>query len=257
MSEPTPEELELEKKKIEYENLTINLAQKELDLATLIGEMQSFESLYVKIVGVRLVELDDIEAQIQERLVSNHPHDINAQFKAETARENAQASSQAFQQSDKETESIEKFKPTENLKNLYREVAKLIHPDLEQDEKARIYREELMKQANQAFQMGDEDKLNSILREWQTSPETIIGEGVAEDLVRIIRLISRIGRRIQLIEEEYSKILNSEICRLMNDIADAENSERDLLSEMAEELDTRIAQKRKILIGLLNNTISS
>ena len=196
MSEQTPEKLELEKKQSELDNLTLLLAQKELDLATLISELLVFESKYVQVVGVRIAELDDIEAQILGKLVSKHPLDPGISEEAEIAREKARASKFASSHIDNDTDHLEEFKPSENIKNLYREVAKQIHPDLAQDEKEKKIREELMKKANQAFKVGDEEKLRSILKEWDSSPDRISGEGIAADLIRIIRQISKIERRI-------------------------------------------------------------
>ena len=50
----------------ELNGLESELAQRELDLATLHGELRAFEARYLRIVGVRLAELDKIEAQIAE-----------------------------------------------------------------------------------------------------------------------------------------------------------------------------------------------
>ena len=40
------------------------LAQRELDLLTLQAELNEFESLYLRLVGVKYAELDEIEARI-------------------------------------------------------------------------------------------------------------------------------------------------------------------------------------------------
>ena len=62
----TPEEQELSKKLSELSELEEELAQRELDLATLQAELNIFESNYLSTVGVRLAELDEIEAQVAE-----------------------------------------------------------------------------------------------------------------------------------------------------------------------------------------------
>jgi multidrug efflux pump subunit AcrA (membrane-fusion protein) len=62
----TPEELELEKKKSELSALEAELSQRELELATAQAELHTFERRYLRVVGVRYAELDDIEAQIAE-----------------------------------------------------------------------------------------------------------------------------------------------------------------------------------------------
>ena len=66
ISNRTPEEQELEKKKAELAALEAELIQRELDLATFRAELTEFETRYLSIVGVRYAELDEIEAQIAE-----------------------------------------------------------------------------------------------------------------------------------------------------------------------------------------------
>jgi septal ring factor EnvC (AmiA/AmiB activator) len=62
----SPEEEELEKKRAELAALEADLAQRELDLATLHAELHAFEQKYQQMIGIRYVELDQIEAQISE-----------------------------------------------------------------------------------------------------------------------------------------------------------------------------------------------
>jgi len=54
----------------------------------------------------------------------------------------------------------EPFTPSENLKKLYREVAKRVHPDLATEESERQRRHELMAEANRAYAEGDEARLH-------------------------------------------------------------------------------------------------
>ena len=58
----TPEEKELRKKQAELKDLEDRLGEKELELATFRAELNSFEALYIRVVGVKYAELDDIEA---------------------------------------------------------------------------------------------------------------------------------------------------------------------------------------------------
>jgi hypothetical protein len=58
----TPEEKELNKKKAELKTLEGELAQRELDLATLKAELHNFQNIYLSVVGIRHAELEEIEA---------------------------------------------------------------------------------------------------------------------------------------------------------------------------------------------------
>lgn len=74
----TPEEKELARKLAELTVLESDLAQRELDLATLQAELHVFERRYLHIVGVRYAELDEINAKIDEimmlrELISQNP----------------------------------------------------------------------------------------------------------------------------------------------------------------------------------------
>ena len=62
----TPEEIELEKKRAELSVLKEELALKELDLTTLQVDLEDLRRRYLRIVGVKLARLDDLEAQIAE-----------------------------------------------------------------------------------------------------------------------------------------------------------------------------------------------
>jgi len=66
-------------------------------LATLQAELRSFEGTYLRAVGSRLAELDEIEAQIAEAASRNQPEDPEAQDRASQARAQAQESARAVE----------------------------------------------------------------------------------------------------------------------------------------------------------------
>ena len=240
MKGKTPEEKELGRKLSQLAELEEKLAQRELDLATLQAELNAFESIYLRIVGVRLAELDEIEAQIAETKARLKPKDNKMHEHAAHARSRAQSSAEETGISQELKK--EKFKPSERLKKLYREVAKSIHPDLAVDEKERLRREKLMAEANRAYEDGDEAKLRAILDEWESSPESVKGEGTAAELVRVIRKLSQIKKRLRSIEIELTQLKKSDLYKLKRDTEKAEDKGRDLLSELAAQVDDDIAE---------------
>lgn len=166
----TPEQQELDKKLAELAALETKLAQRELDVATTQAELHAFEREYLQVVGIRYTELDRLEAQIAEYMAY--------------------------------LESSRDFRPSESLKKLYREVAKRIHPDLTTDEDERSRRQQLMAEANQAYEDGDEEQLQAILHGWESNPESVEGEGVAAELIRAIRKIAQGRDRLKVIQKE-------------------------------------------------------
>ena len=211
----TPEQEELEKKKAELAALETELAEKELNLVTFQAELGSFENEYMRVIGIRYTELDRIEAQIEEYI--------------------------AFLESDRD------FKPSLELKKLYREVAKKIHPDLATDDEERQRRQELMAEANIAYENGNLEKLKSILQDWENSPESIKGEGISFELIRIIRQIAQSRDRLKSIQLEITTLEQTELFQLKTKIIEAEKVGQDLLADMANELDKQINSAMKKL----------
>lgn len=245
----TPEEEELDKKLSDLDDLESDLAQWELELATLHGELRAFEIRYFRIIGIRYAELDEIEAQIAELQARLKPKNKQSQKHAEQARIKAQESAQAaggIQEQFKQ----EKFIPSESLKKLYREVAKSVHPDLANDEEERARRQRLMAEANRAYEEGDEARLEAILHEWESSPESVKGDGVGAELVRVIRKITQAKERLNVIEAEIDQLKGSELYQLKIKIEDAETEGRDPLEEMASQLDEQIALAKQRLMEM-------
>jgi len=235
----TPEEEEFDKKLTGLNELESELAQRELDLATIHGELRAFEIQYLRIIGTRYAELDDIEAQIAELRARLAPKDKNSQKQAEQANTKAQQSAQAAE-GVQDSLRQERFAPSERLKKLYREVAKSVHPDLADDEEERVRRQRLMAEANRAYEDGDEALLEAILREWETSPDFVKGEGVGADLIRVIRKVSQVHERLSVIDTEIAQIRQTTLYQLKIKVEEAEAKGRDLLREMASQLDKQI-----------------
>jgi DnaJ-domain-containing protein 1 len=214
----TPEDEELEKKLAELTALETELIQRELDLTTVHAELHSFEREYLQIVGSRYIELERIEAQITEYIAY--------------------------------LESSRDFNPSDSLKKLYREVAKRIHPDLTTDEAEKVRRQQLMVEANQAYEAGDEEKLKAILHDWESSSESVKGKGIAAELIRVIRKIAQCRDRLKTIEKEIESLEQTELYQLKTQVFTAKEIGQDLLAEMAQHLDEQIAEALQRLTEL-------
>jgi len=239
------------KKLSELATFESELAESELELATLRAELQALERQYLRVVGVRFAELDEIEAKIAEALADQSPGDTSAHDRAASARSRAQESAQAAG-TVREPSERERFEPSEDLKKLYRDVAKRIHPDLATDENERERRTHLMAEANKAYEEGDEERLKAILREWGSSPEAVPGDSVGARLVRTIRKIAQVEERLRAIKTEIASIKESDLYDLKTKVEEALKDGRDLLAEMAYQIEQQIKDARKRLkeIGL-------
>ena len=234
-----PEDRELEKKRAELREAENTLAERELELATYQAELHEFEQRYLRIVGSRYAELDEVNAQVAEARARLHPEDKTASNEAAQARSHAQESAEAASEAIT-IEARAKFKPTDEMKSLYRDLARLMHPDLATGADERTRRHNLMIEINRAYEAGDATRLQEIQREWQRSPASIKNESVGTELVKIIRQIAQVEERILAIWEKIEELETSELAELNRKVEEADEEDRDLLAEMAADLEDEI-----------------
>jgi len=246
----TPEEKELAAKQTELATLQEELAQRELDLATLQAELRRFEGRYLRVVGVRYAELDELNARIAEIRAKSKPNDAEALRRAREAR--AQAEETARQAGEGEKEGLKpKFQPSEDTKKLYKEAVKRFHPDATTDPAEKERRHSVMVELNAAYAAGDVERMQGILRTWEDSPDSVQGADVAAELIRAIRRIAQSRERLEAINALMADLCQTDLWKLKERANEAEQGGRDLLEEMAAELAGRIAAARLELETLL------
>ena len=98
---------------------------------------------------------------------------------------------------------------------------------------------------NEAYSQGDAEAIQRILDEFGNSPESVQGEGVGAELVRIIRQIHQARKNIEAIENELSSLRASEIAQLKDDAEVAQQQGRDLFDELIADVRERIATVKK------------
>jgi hypothetical protein len=232
----SPQERELAEKRQELAILQAELTERELSAANLRAELGAFEGRYLREVGSLYAELDDWNARIAE-FTAEATGTEEARTAAAEARAQAEESRVAAHG---EAANAADFSPSPELKKLFREVVRQIHPDNASNEADRAVRNKLMAEANLAYRLGDADALRKILEEYKSSPESIKGEGVAADLQRVIRQIERIVKRLAQIESEVAELNSSEIAKLMASAETAKTKGRDLLAEMKKDVLHRV-----------------
>ena len=232
----------------EYEALTRQLAEMELELATLESRLTAFQKTYTRSVGVLFAELDQLEKAISWELFRLNPDAKHRQGYKEAKRK-ARASQEAINEDLEKTEKA--FAPSEELKRLYRKVAKAVHPDLATSELERPYRTSLMARANQAYRNGDMEALEQILQEWEHRDEaSIFKERQPTQSYQLQQKIIQIRLRIKEIEGKIDQLRGSELYRLMVKVEQARQEGRDLLGEMARDLRYRIREAKVLLDNL-------
>ena len=246
LNRQSPEMEEFEKKNRILEDLETNLSQLELEYATFHGEIQSFQRRYSGLVIRRMYDLDKIEAQISEHLVSADPNNPDYRRKLREIRERIAEAEKEFER-EKERKNKKDFKPSEELKKLYRDIARKIHPDLATNEKEQERRSKLMAEVNEAYTDGDQERLEKILDNWQYDPENIDGNDIGAQLIKLIRKIAQVEKRIAELEEAINSLRNTELFQLKEKVSKSESDGVDMLGNMADYLDVQIYERGQYL----------
>jgi hypothetical protein len=217
------------------------LAERESELAQLRAQLTTFEGRYLRQVGILYAELDDLEARIAEREVALYDSDAARRRAEETRRQAQETHDAAFG----EAHQAEEFDHPLNLKTLFREVAKRIHPDFARDDAEQNHFTLLMGLANQAYKRGDTDTLQRLLDDHREINALITGEDATAELLRITRQIQHAERDIAALDSERYTLLSGEIAQLHQDAEAAAREHRDLLTELAASLRDQIADARQ------------
>lgn len=196
----TAEEIELRQKQEQLEQKESVLAELELTHSTLEANLRQFEIEYYLKVGAKYAEIDQLQATLDRIIASRFPFDETARTKASESEERADQSARDSEQLKDRAQKSQRFAPTPELKAIYRELAKLLHPDLAIDEKEKKRRHTLMQQTNDAYQSGDLNALTALLDAEKNNPERVTGDDIGSALVRVIRKIAQADRRITQLE---------------------------------------------------------
>lgn len=233
----------------EFEALSKELTERELELATLENEISGFEKRYARTVGVLFAELDMLEQEIARELLRLHPEEKYREY-YQRAERKAKVSQDAVNEKTNQGEK-ERYIPSEEIKNLYRKVAKTIHPDLAVNEAERAFRTALMARANAAYKNGDKQALERILYEWDHRDEkAFFREEESKDSNQLERKIAQIKIRLKEIETKIAELKRSDLYQLMLRVERADREGRDLLGDMAKDLSAQILEAKKLLDGL-------
>lgn len=129
------------------------------------------------------------------------------------------------------------------VRKLFRDVAKVIHPDLARDADTRDRRHSLMIEANRAYALGDEEQLRGILEAWERSPEAIEGTDAEATRLRLVRRVAQIEEQLALVASAQQAMQESPMGRLKKMVDEEAAKGKDLVKDMVRRL------KRDILVA--------
>lgn len=239
--ESTPEEIELLRRRTELQALEQRLVDEELQKVTLERELADFERSYLATVGSQLADLDAFVAAISALLTSRKPEDTVAKATQEGFDRRAEHSREWVRDDVAEHASMVDRNNLDELKQLYREAAKKVHPDLAETPEDALRREEVMKTINAAYGSGDVEALRKILSDWDLRPEAVTGRDVGAELIRVLRKIAQVERRLGELTAKRAEVEHGELYRLWERAEQTRRRGGDLLQIMSAQVQEQIA----------------
>ena len=228
--------------RLELEAVTAEIAELELELATVQGELAEFTHRYHDLIGSRMTRLDALQAELALRIAASMPKDSAAQAEAAAAEARARQSEQdeaRYRKAAADEGEAPPFRPSADIRKLFRQVAQRIHPDRARDEADRDWRTQLMAEANRAYRAGDAHTLREVMDLWR---EGSAGKAPRDgDNASAVELqLQRMQRRLAEIQRELNALFASRLYELFLAERMARKQRRELLQEMAAKLDLQI-----------------
>ena len=237
-----PEEQELNRLESEQTALEDQVANAELTLETLKVETALFEHNYYQTVGRFYVELDQLVAQIARAEAGLDVDNVEAQAEAEAAERQAQQSAEEAGLTEKQPVPPREITP--ELKQAFRQAAKLMHPDRATTDAERIRRNVIMAQVNVAYAKGDQAAIEKLILEFGQDPEAITGDDIAARLVKTIRRLAQLRRRMTEAEQEIVLQKAGELYDLMVTVSEAKAMGGDPLGDLAMHIMQQISERK-------------
>lgn len=131
-----------------------------------------------------------------------------------------------------------------NIKRLYREIVRLVHPDHASSDSDRALRHQYMVEVNQAYEVRDHEWLQNILRELRRRVELNHRDGNSARYQLLIRRLDEIEEKLGALASEIESLTRTDLYRVYVEAQQAQAEGRDLLEEMAIELDDEIERTK-------------
>jgi hypothetical protein len=247
----------------EKQLLIENITALESELITVQTEVTEFTHHYHQQVGQRMAKLEALQASLARK---NSPHAAQpsaartekpAQPPHEKqARDERQADFSSFeshratgQKANEAANPQKKTAPAQDIKRRFRQLAQQIHPDRATSDADRAWRTQLMSQANHAYSQNDARALSDVATLWETrkdhpSPMAANGNIRPADTTYpdadLAAEVSGLRAYLARIERNLQQIFSTRLYDLFMTARQAARQGRDLLREMAEQLDESI-----------------
>ena len=225
----------------EAARLRDRLAEIEVEQATLEAELAAFNADYMRVVMTVMLDVQELEARILAIMAarSGVSDDADAARSARTRVNETAAHIRAVPKTPGPL-------PTADIKKLFRDAAKRMHPDLAADERARGHADAFMKRLNTAYRAGDAEAIVNLLGQWEASP---FGTG-GDDAARSARRVGALGDAVSRAERRLEALRSSELAKLLDRATATAAAGGDLLADMRGDADAALVRARARLAEL-------
>ncbi len=214
------------------------LAEREAEFDALKRDLHALQVRYLDEIGSHYGELSRLEAEVEAAEIRAGLRPPPTSMETDAAADEPGMPTPSCSS---------RSAPSDDLKRMFRDLAKAIHPDLAEDEPARCRRHSLMAEANRAYAERDEDRLRLILRAWAEHSDADILADPDLERQRVRRRLAAIDERLVAIEAERAALHVSAIWRLKGRIDDARAQGWDLFAEMILQVRREIARAERRL----------
>lgn len=234
--------------------LAVEVARRELieaeaELADRRLDIEAFEFEYEATVGVLLTQLERIEAEVTAyldriKLRRNEKTFGTAYRSVEDQYRQTWHSPPSMPAPKKKTAVSENTEA--QIKKVYRQLARRYHPDLAVDEAERVYRTEMMTAVNDAYAARSLAELMALVQELERHGQTdaFAEKETGVDMIKALEEeLVRCQRRLRQIELDMHSLYTHHLVELSTEVKFGKRQGRDILAEMAEEVERQIARK--------------
>ena len=221
------------------EELRSQVSRRESELDALKVELQKLQSRYLGEIGSLYRELSELEDRIYEA-------EVRAGLRRPPEEEDPGNQEADPVEADGGFQCSNRSQPSDELRKVFRDVAKSIHPDLAIDGPEWNRRHSLMAEANRAYAERDADRLRLILHAWQNDPASIADD----EPDATPRRIARLEQQLVVIDAEFAELRKSAIYRLKTKIESTRAEGWDLFAEMRLQVKSEVGRAKARLAKL-------
>ncbi|MFG3347713.1 J domain-containing protein [Streptomyces sp. NPDC048018] len=238
------------------------LIEFEIAVETFRVEVENFSRLHHQRLGPMYARLDELDAQIAEAKAAQtgDPEDLRRAQEARAAVMPMPGVEELFHDwidsdglspeaaamlTERAVQSPKRVRPSDEVRKLYRELARQAHPDLARDEDERTRREEFITRVNAAYARGDEALLKELSAEWAAGPVPEVRLSESEELYARLEWLAQRKEMLSVVARELEESAIGAMLRMAPDDPDR------LLEEIAEQLLAQVAEREAELAALV------